>query len=424
MTSREATSDKSLGRLDSSQMRLETEESELICLQQLSADSAPEGLRSMRGGPGKRSIDGGQGGREGKKARLEVGLRSTEGLGGVGGGEEGVGSRISALKALLESKIGPIKKKATAKSNRVVVKGHQDGNGGGRDRPLHREFAKRGSGREMGKVQVRGRGGFRKYDHGGHIGQRSSGGGHKFATPDRMSFNRERKNSFSPQAKWGSGEVVALKSKEMKEASAKEKAVATQRPSPQISKKVVVQSEGGSEEVQEEEKKDKDRALSDVSRPVKPAKVSSNWLALSQQIKEEKKSKKAGGDAGKKNQQGKDKEGQLPRGGQSQRPGYIIPEDPKTMQIDSPIAMDCEMVGVGKCEDCAFSRARADARAVANVLFAYRMIAHCMCVPSKAHDVNECLPFASKCPARKRTASPSRQLHTAQPITQGLFRST
>ncbi len=84
-----------------------------------------------------------------------------------------------------------------------------------------------------------------------------------------------------------------------------------------------------------------------VSVAAKVPKVSSNWIALSQQLKEEKKAKQQGKAKGAGGAHDTKKDG-LPRGGQSSRPGYIIPQDAKNMHIDSPIAIDCEMVGVGK----------------------------------------------------------------------------
>lgn len=73
-------------------------------------------------------------------------------------------------------------------------------------------------------------------------------------------------------------------------------------------------------------------------------KASSNWMAMKEQLKqqmlEEKASKKAGGG---------NKDGALPRGGKDSRPGYILPTlgEARTGKFIGPIAMDCEMVGVG-----------------------------------------------------------------------------
>jgi hypothetical protein len=323
------------------------------------------------GAQGKKRKTDSQNGGDTKRSKPQEGHASTP-------QSEG---RMSALKALLASKIGPLPPRKES-SNKPKQNGTFQ-------KPKHgASFARNKMGHGKPDHRHGGKPNFKPKGHGSYSGNANFKHQSSFSKPGYHQNNnnnnwkkidkggdRRQGGSFKPSpARQGAhqparvlGNKPAPKSSDHKSPSAEKSSSSNEHAKAQHSfkgaaKETHVKDKNTAKEAHVTDKiaakgphataaggeADNSASAKLISLAAKMPKVSSNWLALSQQLKEEKKAKvqeKNKSSGGGPHEAKKDT---LPRGGQSAKPGYIVPLDAKNMHIDAPIAIDCEMVGVGE----------------------------------------------------------------------------
>jgi RNA exonuclease 4 len=280
------------------------------------------------------------------------------------------GKQLSGLKALLQSKIGSLPPKKSKNGKPGVSKAA--GAGG-----ISKKFAASDKGGKFGKKFTPGRAGQHagKKGFGGKVGkggwvprglpspldrrggEEEDGGGEAAAAkgsasrpamhagnPPKNQMQQDQEQSASASGGQGGAGAGGEKRKKREEIkAARTQASEADRGGAHAGGANCENSEGG---------KGSEAGTAAGAAAAKPVsgvqhgtKASSNWMAMKEQLKQQKLEEKAS-----KNKAGGNKDGAMPRGGKDSRPGYILPTlaEAKAGNFIGPIAMDCEMVGVGE----------------------------------------------------------------------------